>query len=158
MAPLTARDIMNPHVITVEADMTVQELATFLVEREISGAPVVDRKGKLLGVVSLTDIAETASEGARLDAGGEHDFYARAWEFQIERDEMNRLRVEDQGLNVSEIMTPTVYTIPPETPVSDIAKTMIAGRIHRLLVAEGPSVVGIVTTMDLLKVIAGDRP
>ncbi len=151
---LTAKDIMNPHVLSVDVQMTLQELAAFLVEHEISGAPVLDN-GELVGVVSVTDIAQSASEGLPRD-GSRLDFYSQGWEYKIERDEMNELRVENEGVTVGEIMTPTVYTIAPETPVSEIAKTMIAGRIHRLLVAEGSTVQGIITTLDLLKVIADE--
>ncbi len=151
---LTAKDIMNPHVLSVDVQMTLQELAAFLVEHEISGAPVLDN-GELVGVVSVTDIAQSASESLPRD-GSRLDFYSQGWEYKIERDEMNELRVENEGVTVGEIMTPTVYTIAPETPVSEIAKTMIAGRIHRLLVAEGSTVQGIITTLDLLKVIADE--
>ena len=48
---------MNPNVLVVQEDMTVEELARFLVESEISGAPVVDPEGRLVGVVSVTDLA-----------------------------------------------------------------------------------------------------
>src|SRR6185369_12919234 len=57
MRPITAADVMNPRVLAAAADWTLPELADFLVEHEISGAPVVDAAGRLLGVVSVTDIA-----------------------------------------------------------------------------------------------------
>lgn len=151
---LTAKDIMNPHVITVGVDMTVQQLAGFLIEHEISGAPVVDESGKLVGVVSLTDIVQTASEGSGILQDTQPDFYVRGWEYKIERDETNQLHIENEGLPVGDIMTPTIFTVPEETSVSEIAKTMIAGRIHRLLVTDGNAVVGIITTLDMLKIIA----
>ncbi len=151
---LTAKDIMNPHVLTVEADMTVRELATFFISREISGAPVME-ENRLVGVVSVTDIVESASEGRFALREPTSDFYARGWEFRLQRGEMNQLHIEDESLTVRDIMTPTVYTIPPETPVSEIATTMIAGRVHRLLVAKNNTVEGIVTTLDMLKIIAG---
>src|SRR4051812_34112155 len=64
----TANDIMNPNVMTVRDDMTLHELATFLTENEISGSPVLDRKGKLIGVVSVTDIALSEAERASIEA------------------------------------------------------------------------------------------
>lgn len=153
---LTARDIMNRHVITVEADMSVLELASFFINREISGAPVME-EGRLVGVVSVTDIVESASEGRIALRDSQPNFYAHGWEFKMERGEMNQLHVEDNTLSVRDIMTPTVYTILPDTPVSEIATTMIAGRVHRLLVAEHNTVFGIVTTLDMLKIIAGPK-
>jgi CBS domain-containing protein len=50
-------------------------------------------------------------------------------------------------------MTPTVFTVPENTPVSRLAKTMISGRIHRLLVTRRGRIVGIVTALDLLKLL-----
>jgi predicted transcriptional regulator len=120
MRDLTAKDIMNTNVMTVQEEMSVQALSAFLSEEEISGAPVVNSQGNLVGVVSVTDIAEE---------GREH-----TW--------------------VRDIMTPTIFTIPEETPVSKIAKTMIAGRIHRLLVTHKGKVVGIVTALDMLKLLS----
>jgi len=67
MKDLKARDIMNTDVLSVRDDMTVQELAGFLTEREILGAPVVDSEGEVVGVVSCTDIAQsTTTEANRL--------------------------------------------------------------------------------------------
>ncbi len=146
----TARDIMNPQVITLQEQLSVSEAATFLVDHEISGAPVIDGQGNLVGVVSLTDIAQVTSEGPT----EQPDFYMRGWEYKLDRDELNQIHVRDEGLSVSDIMTPTVFTIPDDTPVAEIAKTMIAGRVHRLFVTEGDEVVGIIATLDLLKVLA----
>ena len=53
-------------------------------------------------------------------------------------------------------MTPTTYTVPHDTPVSRLAKTMIAGRVHRLLVVRDQRVVGIVTSLDLLKLLTSE--
>ncbi len=149
----TARDIMNPKVITLGEHLSVSEAAAFLVDHEISGAPVADDQGNLVGVVSLTDIAQVTSEGPT----EQPDFYMRGWEYKLDRDELNRIQVHDEGLTVSDIMTPTVFTIPDDTPIDEIAKTMIAGRVHRLFVTEDDEVVGIVAALDLLKVLAEGR-
>ncbi len=151
---LTAGDVMNPSVITVRDDLTVQEVAALLTEKEITGAPVTNPQGKLVGVVSVTDIAESAAEGADFSPGGSasnfrrHDLEGRAG-----RGELRDLHVENAGLPVRDIMTPTVFTVPENTPVSRLAKTMISGRIHRLLVTRRGRIVGIVTALDLLKLL-----
>lgn len=155
MADLTAKDVMNPNVITVREDLSVQELAQFLTEHGISGAPVEDRDGRIIGVVSLTDIAENTSEGTGVEAA-QSDFYIRSWEYPVEGEELSGLHIEDAGVPVSEIMTPTVFTVSPDTQISEIARTMVSGRIHRLLVTDSDHLVGIVTTLDLLKVMAKD--
>lgn len=116
----TAKDVMNPDVLVVQAAAKASEAAAFLAEHEITGAPVVDEEGHLVGVVSVTDLS--VSEAHRKDL-------------------------------VRDLMTPTVYTVPEDTPVADIARAMIAGRIHRVFVARQRKVVGIVTSLDLLRLL-----
>ena len=154
MKDLKAKDIMNTDVLSVRDDMTVQELAGFLTEREILGAPVVDSEGEVVGVVSCTDIAQsTTTEANRLMERSTPGFYEHGWEDKLGPDELGRLHVkENESLPVKEIMTPTIYTVPEDTPISDIAKAMVAGRIHRLLVTRGSRLVGIITTLDMLKI------
>jgi CBS domain-containing protein len=125
MSPKIARDVMNASVLTFPEDGTVARLAAFLSETEISGVAVVDKAGRPVGVVSVTDIAE--------------------------------LREDEPHALVRDIMTPTVYTIPDDTPVTEIARTMIAGRIHRLFVTRDWHIVGIVTPLDLLKVLVDEE-
>ena len=63
MRRLIARDLMNEEVMTVPADWTARQLAEFLTDNEISGAPVVDGEGHVVGVVSLSDLARSEAEG-----------------------------------------------------------------------------------------------
>jgi len=148
MKDLQARDIMNTDVISVRDDMTVEELAKFLTEREILGAPVIDSEGEVVGVVSCTDIAQNTGQGDQAKV----DFFGQGWEDPIDPEGMQELAIEHESLPVREIMTPTIYTVPENTPLSDIAKAMVAGRIHRLLITRGSQLVGIVTTLDMLKI------
>ena len=123
---LKARDVMSTEVLALRAGMTVREAAVFLTDHQIAGAPVLDEKGHLVGVASLTDLAENEDD------------------------------VDD--VQVREIMTPTVYTVPDDEPVPQIARAMIAGRIHRLFVTRDKHVVGIVTPMDLLRLLVDEQP
>ncbi|MCL4839918.1 MAG: CBS domain-containing protein [Thermoanaerobaculia bacterium] len=151
MRQLVARDVMNSEVLTVRDDMSIDEVAALLADNEISGAPVEDREGRLVGVVSVTDIALAAAEGGKL-AGDRSNptFFVRGWEDRMEAEELAGLRIEGEGLLVREIMTPAVYSVPEDLPVSRVAETMIDSHIHRLLVTRGNQVVGIITTSDLL--------
>lgn len=154
MRTLTARDVMNTEVLTVRVDLTVRELAAFLTEKQISGAPVVDREGRLVGVVSVTDVAESDAERPDLVSDRSNpDFVVREWEERLNAEDLRPLHIESDDLLVRDIMTPTVYTVPDDTPVARIAQTMVAGRIHRLLVTRSQRVVGIVTSLDLVKLL-----
>lgn len=154
MIRATARDVMNAEILTVAEDMTVHELATYLTDHEISGAPVEDADGRLVGVVSTTDLARTAFESGSVDQGAEHPFY-RSWaEAGLDREDMEDLHVEEEGLAVREIMTPTVFAVDARAPVSHVARAMLDGHLHRLLVIEDRRVVGIISTSDILELLA----
>jgi len=157
MKQMIAAEVMNPHVLAVSPDMTVHELVSFLVENQITGAPVLDRTGRLVGVVSETDIAEAELERAEpVDDRADPEFDLRGWEEEAEPGELRKLHVHAAGdITVGDIMTPTAYTVPHDTAVEDLARTMVTGRVHRLLVTRDSHVVGIVTSLDLLKLLYG---
>jgi CBS domain-containing protein len=157
MKELVAADVMNTQVLAVRPDITVRELATLLTENEISGAPVTDGHGRLLGMVSLSDIAEgEAGEVGLAQSESDPEASVHGWEDEATSDEMRELHVEGGEALVRDIMTPTAYTVPDDTPVSLLARTMVAGRVHRLLVVRDQRVVGIVTSLDLLTLLSGD--
>ena len=152
MRPITAADVMNPNVLMVQEDMTVGELASFLVESEISGAPVVDPAGRLVGVVSVTDLARSVAQGSDPVADRPHpDFFVSEWGGTLRRDQVEGLQFgEESEMRVRDIMTPAIYSVDAETPIPEVAETLINSHIHRLLVTSGERVVGIVTSSDLL--------
>jgi CBS domain-containing protein len=152
MTKQLARDVMVSPVLTIREDSTVPELATFLTENSISGAPVLDARGKLVGVVSVTDIAEDETSSSLRPESG---FHTQGWEGRMNPEDLKDLRISDGARQVRDIMTPTFFTIPDDTPVPEIAKTMVAGRIHRLLVTRKSQIVGIVSALDLLKLLVG---
>lgn len=151
---LKAKDIMIPSVLTVEDDMSVQDAAQFLIEHEITGAPVIGSNGTTVGVISLTDIArESAERGETASNRFIRNFYAQGWEDELEPEEMEKLTLGGGSRSVRDVMTPAIYTISEQAPVSEIAAAMIEGRVHRLFVTADDRLTGIVTTLDILELL-----
>ena len=155
MKNLIAKDIMNTSVISVQDDLSVHELANFFTEKMISGAPVVNKDGKLVGVVSLSDIVRNDERRtAIVNDKQESDYYLSGWEDNLNSDEIQELHLEeDDSLTVRNIMTPLIFKVKETELISAMSNIMIGGRIHRLLVTRDEKVVGIITTLDMLKAI-----
>ncbi len=156
MRALVARDVMNPNVISVRDDLTVAELAEFLVDSEISGAPVEDAEGRLVGVVSLTDVASALTGNDQVATRRHPGYYLRGWEEKFNPEELAGLRVAESDLTAGEIMTPSIFAVEDETPVSAVAEKMIRSHVHRLLVTREHKVVGILTSSDLLGLLVDE--
>jgi predicted transcriptional regulator len=159
MRPITASDLMNPEVLTVRDEMTARELAAFLIENEISGAPVSDAQGRLVGVVSLVDIAAAASgEGERLARNGSSFFIDDEWgEGPDEEDMVEDLPPGSENQRVADIMNPRISSVREDATVSQIASLMLKGHVHRLIVTLEDRAVGIITTSDLLGLLVGEE-
>jgi len=155
MRPITASDLMNPEVLTVQEDMTVRDLAAFLIENEISGAPVADAEGRLVGVVSLVDIAAVTSGEGRQRVDGSA-FFGPNWDEGLDEEDMEDLPLDQDGLRVADIMTPQIFSVPEDATVSQIASLMLKGHLHRLLVTREDRAIGIITTSDLLGLLVED--
>lgn len=148
-----ARDVMNPDVLTVADDMTTDDLARYLIEHEISGAPVVDGQGHLVGVVSMTDIGRAMAETADLDSPLSLDFY-RNDRADVTLEDLGQRYVEERALVVRDVMTPIIYQVPATATARDVARLMVEHHIHRVVVTEAKEPIGIITSMDLLRGIA----
>jgi CBS domain-containing protein len=146
------KDVMNADIMTVADDMTSGELMRFLNEREISGAPVVDGQGHFIGVVSMTDIARHLSEPSEFVSARE-EFYQGAGD-EVTLEDFGQRYVEERGVTVRDVMTPVVHHVTATAPVSEAARIMVERHIHRLVVTQGRQPVGMITSMDLLRVVA----
>jgi predicted transcriptional regulator len=144
------KDLMNPDIMTVADEMTTDELARYLIEREISGAPVVDSQGQLIGVVSMTDIGRNVAEPSELTSS---NFY-RDDGMDLTLEDLGQRFVEERAVTVRDVMTPVIHKVPVTASVAEVARIMVEQHIHRLVVTEGSDPVGIITSMDLLKMVA----
>lgn len=151
MRPIVAADLMTPEVLSVAADMDLGELAAFLVDHEISGAVVRDDRGQPIGVVSLTDLAAAAADNAELGPREEISaYYQPAAGATIDPAELEEMESGVDGLTASDIMTPQVYSVSIDATVSEVARTLLDGHLHRLLVLDEDELVGVISVSDLL--------
>jgi predicted transcriptional regulator len=150
------KDLMNPDIMTVVDEMTTDELARYLIEREISGAPVVDGQGQLIGVVSMTDIGRNIAEPSDFASSRSSGFY-RDDATDLTLEDLGQRYVEERAVTVRDVMTPVIHQVPVTASVAEVARIMVERHIHRLVVTHGKDPVGIITSMDLLKMVA-DQP
>lgn len=155
MRALTAKDIMTQDVLAVKADWSLDRLAEFLVENSISGAPVAEEDGKLIGVVSVTDLVLNRTLPVKVPQSHEpHEYYLETLEHQYGREEITAFQVGGEPLiTVHDIMTPTIYKVNEGATVQEVAELMFRSRIHRVFVTREEEVVGIIATPDMLKVL-----
>lgn len=155
MRPLLAKDIMNKDVLSVGLDWSVDQLADFLVEHSISGAPVTSEDGKLLGVVSSTDIVRYKSIPATdSPSDNPHEYYIHCPERKYSPAEVETFRIDAESLvSVRDIMTLKTFNVQEETTIQQVADAMLRGRIHRVFVTRNKMLMGIITTMDILKAV-----
>jgi len=148
---MRAMDVMTTNVITVEPNTSVQELATLLSERGISGVPVVDRDSRLVGVVTEGDLLH------RTETGTERRIQRRRsrWLDGFASDqEAARDYVKAHGRIVREIMTPEVISVSDTTELADIATLLETKRIKRVPVLRDGKLVGIVSRANLVRALA----
>jgi CBS domain-containing protein len=144
---MRAHQIMTRSVISVTPETSIVDAANLMLQRHVSGLPVIDAQGKLVGIVS------------------EGDFLRRS-EIGTQRKRRNWLRfilgpgtsasdfVGEHGRKVSEVMTTSPVTINEDTALAEIADLMETKNIKRLPVVRGDKVVGIVSRASLLQAVA----
>ncbi len=151
---LCARDIMQAEVQSVSPTMTMEDLEDLLLKERIGGVPVLEN-GALVGVVSRSDFVRAAGlerslAGAVDDAadqsgsaghGGSARSGARVFHARTARD----------------IMAPDVVTVTLDTPLEEVARVLAKRHLHRVLVTEGTKVLGVISTLDIVRLVADHR-
>jgi predicted transcriptional regulator len=129
---MTVAELMQHNVKVVGSEVSIAEAIVSLADAHVSGMPVVDGTGRVIGVLSTTDVltAEAETEGSA----------AR--------------QVLFENTAVEDLMTPRAYTIAPDADIREAARQMLYAEVHRLFVAEGDQVVGIISTTDIVRAVA----
>lgn len=128
-------DVMQTQLRTIRGTDTVAEAIALLAESHVTGVPVIDDHGRLVGVLSNSDILDVLAEHSDPEA---------------------REAVFEETV-VQEVMTPRPQTITPDATVRDAAQRMLYLEVHRLFVEQEGRLVGVVSTTDLVRALAAAK-
>jgi CBS domain-containing protein len=148
----TAADLMTPNPASIAAEASVAQAAAFLTDNGFGAAPVMDAAGRPVGVVSRSDIVlrdresiPSASRSFGHEAPASQGPCTITWTDIVDGDLMQ----------VSDIMTPVVFTVTPQTPALKVIEEMLARKIHRLFVVDDNGIlVGVISAVDVLRHLA----
>lgn len=151
---LTARDVMRRDVITIDRATPLSEVERVLADQKISGAPVTDETGAIVGVISLRDLVERYVEDADARPRRSRGYFHLSTE-ELEDDDYELTELPEETEETAEdVMTAEVFSVPADAPLADVARTMVEKRIHRVLVQSGGHFAGIVGSFEILQVLA----
>jgi CBS domain-containing protein len=138
---MNVESIMSTEVVTVAPEASLKEVAAILSCRGISGLPVCDESGRVLGVVSEADILQKEQGVGHAGSG------VLGWLFQTPGESIGKIAARTAG----EAMTSPAITVQAGATVAHAARLMIERRVNRLPVLDGDELVGIVTRADLVR-------
>jgi len=147
---LKAKDIMTSGALTLEPENDVATAAKLMLEKHLNGLPVVDRDGKLVGVICQSDLVAQQKSISMPSLFTILDgFISFSSNEELER-EVNKIA----ATKVEHAMTPDPITIGPDTSIEKIADLMVEKKFYTLPVVEEDKLVGVVGKEDVLKVLA----
>jgi CBS domain-containing protein len=144
---MKASDVMTRSVVTVKDDASISEAIRLMLDERVSGLPVLDHSGKVIGILTEGDLlrrSETGTERHR----------PRWLEFLMGPGRIAGDYVRTHGRKVAEIMTRDLVSVTEDTPLDAVVQLMEHRRIKRVLVLEGNLLLGIVSRADLLRASA----
>jgi CBS-domain-containing membrane protein len=135
----TAADLMTPDPVSVSERAGVREALALLTERGFSAAPVIDLAGHPVGVLSRTDLL--VHQGETVWHAPEREPLPHGMSVEV----VDPARVRD-------VMTPVVFSVPPEMPAGMVVRRLLALKVHRLFVVDEDGVlVGVISAADVLR-------
>jgi CBS domain-containing protein len=142
-AAMKAKEVLSPNVVTVSPDATILQAARLMLQKHISGLPVADASGRLVGILSEGDFLRRRETGTQRRR-------SRWLEFLMGPGKIASEYTHSHGMRVSEVMTDTVRTISEDTELEEIVEMMEHYRIKRVPVVRDGKLVGIVTRSNLM--------
>ena len=153
MSKLKVRDLMTTQLVTLQPTDTVKKAAIKFAVDNISGAPVVDNRNHLLGILSENDILNTILKYQIALDDENHDSVILTYSMDspTETDDiLKKVSEEISSLEVSAIMTRTVLTTTPDTTIMEVLRAMIEMKVNRVPVVEKGVVIGIISRGDII--------
>lgn len=144
---MRAHQIMTRPVVTVSPETTIVEAANIMLQRHVSGLPVIDAAGKLVGIVSEGDFIRRSEIGTQRKR-------SRLLNFILGPGQAATDFIHERGCKIAEIMTEEPVTITEDTPLEGIVALMEQNKLKRLPVVRGEKIVGIVSRANLLQAVA----
>lgn len=148
---MNARDVMTTEVITVNPSTTVRALAALLSEKSISGAPVIDATGRLVGIVSEGDLLHRAETGTERRVQRRRSWWLDS---VAAEEEAARDYVKAHGRTVNDIMSRDVVSVSETTDLGEIAHLLETKKVKRVPVLRDGRLVGIVSRANLVRALA----
>jgi len=142
-----AADVMTRDVATVRAGATIEEAIRLMLERHISGLPVVDDRGRLVGIVTESDLLHRTELGTAKERPRWLAFLLGPGKLAYEYVRANARKIE-------EIMTSEVVSVAPDTPLEDVVWLMDRHHVRRLPVVSAGVPIGIISRADLIRALA----
>lgn len=143
---MIARDLMTTDPVSISPDSSILAAAEIMLRHRVSGLPVVDSDGTLIGMITAGDLMRRAELATELRRGG----FA---EFQAGRERLATDYVRAHGKHVRQVMTPGPYSVARDAPIQDIVNLMDRHDVKRVPVTDGHKLVGIVSRTDLLRAL-----
>ncbi|NRP75674.1 Hypoxic response protein 1 [Ensifer psoraleae] len=143
---MLARDIMNKKVLSISPDHSVSHAARTMLENRISGLPVCDDDGKLVGILSEGDLLRRAELGSA------------AWPSAPRDKTEPRAFTKTHSWRVGDVMTQPVVTVDEDVSIGRVGALMAANQIKRVPVMRAEEMVGIICRSDILRAIAAAVP
>jgi CBS domain-containing protein len=146
LAAATATDLMNPNPVSLRADATVSEAVAFLTAKGFSAAPVIDAAGRPVGVLSQADLMVHQREQSPPEASSYFHLADLAARFPVSP------APGRETMLVEDLMTPAVFSVPPEATAKRVITDMVGLKVHRLFVVDANGVlVGVISALDVLR-------
>ncbi|MBI4223066.1 MAG: CBS domain-containing protein [Planctomycetes bacterium] len=150
-----AKDLMTEKVVCVHPDTPIHTLIKILIKNHINGAPVVDKDGKLVGVVSKTDIVEYDEKTSKKQSqSSKKSFYSDTnGKLKKAFDKISKVKTFGKTM-VKNIMTSRIITAQSDDTIDRLARIMYDKKIHRIIIQDKGPVVGVVSTLDILNAVS----